>query len=383
MRNTICTAFALAAALLLANIAFAADSLLSHDDGKADTYEKLATDGHLVQLNSPGWDHTFTEQLQIYGYRFGNVGNTLGTVVIWDTKPVPRPDKPPRKGEKAPPTKVAHIIVTRQFPLTDAPEKAGWFNVALDPTVLPRSFNISVFTRSSESAGLWVGLTAKDRQTFSSAGIIKDIAEATRVRLRRDGRDWMIRLRVRDSLEAQGGLSLAQLSGKNFSAFDDGSADGFATSQSNGPMVRFSNNTDRRLKRVHVHGKLAGTAWFNSDRMAGVWILDEDYGILCRGNLAFKNYTNVASWASVDLPDIMLPRTFYVVVEPVSRPAAQLLIGYDSSSANRASLFGTAGAVYMWSIEAPEEKTNWMIRVEYRWGSSLGSKLQGFLSLAP
>ena len=68
----------------------------------------------------------------------------------------------------------------------------------------------------------------------------------------------------------------------------------------------------------------------------------------------------------IELPDIVLPRTFYVVVEPVSRPQTQLLIGYDTSSANKASYFGSAGALHKWSIAAPEENTNWMIRVEYR-----------------
>ena len=51
---------------------------------------------------------------------------------------------------------------------------------------------------------------------------------------------------------------------------------------------------------------------------------------------------------------------------PVSRPQLQMLIGYDSSGTNKASFFGDAGALQSWAIDAPEKKTNWMIRVEYR-----------------
>jgi hypothetical protein len=358
---------ALILTLWLGGTAAAADSVLARDDGKPSTYEHLATDGHLVTFNAPaGWQHTFAEELQLFGYRYGNVGNTLGTVVIWDTKPLPKPAKPPKKGEKAPPTKEARIITSKQFQLSNAPEQAGWFSVPLDAAELPRSFNVSVFTRSSETSGLWLGLTAKDRQSYSSAGIIKDLAEAPRIRMRRDGRDWLLRLRVRDTLKAQTAFDSKQLSGRNFALLDDGSAEGFATSQSDGPIVRFSNPEGRRLRRVFVHAKLGGTAWFNTDRQAGVWILDENLGIMSRGSLPFKNYTNDPSWAGIELPDIVLPRTFYVVVEPVSRPQTQLLIGYDTSSANKASYFGSAGALHKWSIAAPEENTNWMIRVEYR-----------------
>jgi hypothetical protein len=352
--------------LALALPAHAAEQLLSRDNGSAASFEKLLTDGHYVQFNSPAWPHTFTEELQLFGYRFGDVGKTLGTIVIWDTQPAPKPTKPPKKGEKAPPTKVARIIASKQFPLSSAPTKAGWFTVHLDPVELPRSFGISVFTRSSETSGLWLGVTGPGKLSHSSAGIIKDMAALPKIRMRRDGGNWLLRLNVRDTVAPQLNFKSSELSGNNFALLDDGGAEGFATSQSDGPLVRFSNPGGRRLHRVFVHAKLGGTSWFNTDRMAGVWVLDENFGILCRGDLPFKRYTNEPSWAGVELPDIALPRTFYIALEPVSRPAAQMLIGYDTGSKNRASYFGNAGAILSWNIAAPEENTNWMIRVEYR-----------------
>jgi hypothetical protein len=361
---------ALAAVLLvcISVPAFANETVLSRDNGKTDTYEKLATDGHYISFSGPGWPHAFAEELQVYGYRFGNVAGTLGTVVLWDLQPAPKPTAPPKPGDPPAPTKQAHILATKQFPLSIAPEKAGWFSIPLDPTELPKSFGVSVFTRSSENAGLWVGLTGESHsvQSYSSAGVIKVMASEPRMKMRHDGRNWLIRLSVRDTLNPQTAFTSAQLSGKNFALLDDGGAEGFATTQKDGPIVKFNNDAGRRLKRVYVFAKLDGTQWFNSDRQAGVWILNESFGIMAHTNLAFRAFTNSPSWGAVDLPDILLPKTYYVLIEPVSRPQAQLLVGYDSSSPNKASLFGSAGALHKWNIEAPEENTNWMIRVEYR-----------------
>jgi hypothetical protein len=361
MLSTIRTAFATLAILALCSFpAFAADSLLSRDNGKPDTFEKLATDGHYISFNSPSWPHTFAEEVQLFGYRYGNVGDTLGTVVIWDVQPVPNP----KKGD---PVKQAHIVSSKQFKLALAPEKAGWFSVPLDASELPKSFGVSVFTRSSESGGLWLALTPKAKTaSYSSAGIIKEMGAASRIKMRYDGRNWLIRLKVRDAVKPQTSFTSDQVSGAKFTANDDGTAEGFATTQKDGPIVKFTTDGAHRLRRVYVFGKLDGTNWFHTDRMAGVWVLNQDYGIMCHANLQHKAFTNEATWTFIDLPDIALPKTFYVLVEPVSRPSSELLIGYDASGANRGSYFGSAGALHKWAIEAPEDKANWMIRVEYR-----------------
>ena len=351
------SAFAiLAMSVLCALPAFAADSLLSRDNRQVDTYEKLATDGHYVAFTGPGWPHTFAEELQLFGYRYGNVGETLGTVVIWDLQPVP--------GGTG---KQAHIISSKQFKLSLAPEKAGWFSVPLDPSELPKSFGVSLFTRSSEASGLWVGLTPKAKAaSYSSAGIIKEMGAASRMKMRHDGRNWLIRLKVRDAIKPQTAYTTEQVTGPKFAANDDGVAEGFATTQKDGPIVKFTSDGTHRLRRVYIFGKLDGTNWFHTDRTGGVWVLNQDYGILCHANLQHKSFTNEAAWGFIDLPDIALPKTFYVLVEPVSRPSSKLLIGYDASGANRGSYFGSAGALHKWAIEAPEDKANWMIRVEYR-----------------
>jgi hypothetical protein len=340
--------------------ALAADSVLSRDSGTADTYEKLATDGHYITFNAPAWPHAFAEELQLFGYRYGKVGDTLGTVVIWDVQPVPNP----KPGD---PKKQAHLISSKQFKLSLAPEKAGWFSVPLEASELPKSFGVSVFTRSSDAGGLWVGLTSKSKNpSYSSAGIIKELGAASRIKVRHDGRNWLIRLKVRDSVKPNTSFTTQQVTGKSFAYNDDGTAEGFATAQKDGPIVKFSTDGSHRLRRVFVYAKLDGTDWFHSDRMAGVWVLNQDYGIMCHANLQHSAFTNEPSWSFIDLPDIALPKTFYVLIEPVSRPQSELLVGFDSSSSNHGSYFGSAGALHKWAIEAPEDKCNWMVRVEYR-----------------
>jgi hypothetical protein len=57
---------------------------------------------------------------------------------------------------------------------------------------------------------------------------------------------------------------------------------------------------------------------------------------------------------------------FLAVIEPLSRPDLQFMLGYDSSSPNQASEFGSVGhAELAWPGELAQDTTNWMIRVEY------------------
>jgi len=64
----------------------------------------------------------------------------------------------------------------------------------------------------------------------------------------------------------------------------------------------------------------------------------------------------------------VVPADYYALIEPISRPELSLLLGYDSSGENKGSEYGTVGAKFRWGVEAPEEKTNWMVRVRYAEG---------------
>ena len=43
----------------------------------------------------------------------------------------------------------------------------------------------------------------------------------------------------------------------------------------------------------------------------------------------------------------------------------KLLVGVDSSGPNKASLYGTSGAIMDWTFSLPKDITNWMIRARY------------------
>jgi hypothetical protein len=361
-------ALVLSLLLLWGTAAWADEQVLALDKGQAaDKFEMLSTDSHFIQFASPtGWDHTFAQELQFFGYRYGKVGNTMGTVVLWSLEPNPDAKKKLKPKEKAPAAYNAVIHSREQFKLASVPEKAGWFTVPLKPVELPKNFAVSVFTSSNANAGVYLGLTPEARTTSNSAsGIPTTLTAERNLPLRRDGRNWLIRLEVRQTLTPETAFASSDLAGAKFAAYDDGTAEGFATVQRDGPMVKFSSDGRQRIKRVYLHAKLAGQ-WFNTDREAGVWLLDENFGILYHKKMPYRSFTNEASWAALDFPEITLPRTYYVVIEPVSRPQTQLLIGFDASGPNKGSQFGNAGARASWNIEAPEEKTNWMIRVEYR-----------------
>jgi len=347
-------------ALSVAGMAYAEEGLLQWDNGTPSSLEFLTTESHLVLLDKPvGWDNIYCVELSLYGQRYGDVGTTNATVVLWG--PQSEDTAKLEDNEKG------YVIYARkQFALKDVPETEGWFNLPLDVVELPSEFAVSVFTHSSEQAGLKIGLSAGSGEASHSTAITPDKMKDGRegLKLREDAKEWMIRLKVRSTLEPTQQITSEQLTGKNFSYFDDGQCDGFVTFSKYGPLVRVHNSGKRVVKRVYVYAKAEGD-WFRTERQAAVYLLDSGLKILNRTALPYKNYTNQAAWHYAGFDDAPVPADFYVLVEPVSRAAGKLYLGYDTSSGNKASGFGTAGAFKDWSSEAPEESTNWMIRVEY------------------
>jgi hypothetical protein len=358
--------FAPAVGIIIAALAslpaLAAEQVLSYGSGVADSFEKLSTEAHYISFATPeGWLDTFPSEIQIYGRRYGDVSNVKGNIVLWGLAPKPAP------GIKPDPDAPPLVIVGRQqFDLAAAPEQAGWFTVALEPVKLPNVFIATIYTFSTDARGLEIGLSAKNRERGHSAALKPEEAAAKGKgpQMRRDGREWLVRIKVRNQLSAASVLTSADLSGENFAANDDGTVEGFDTDQKYGMMVRFHTDSPRKVKAVYAYCKLAGN-WFNVTRQAGVWLMNDRWGILNHQLMEYGQYTNVESWGSVDFPGIEVSGDYYILIEPMSRPEAELLIGYDSSSENKGSLYGTAGAVMTWGSDAPEEASNWMIRVEY------------------
>lgn len=371
----LCLAFIVALLALagLPRLALADERLLQWDNGVADLFIHQESNSHFVVFDTPKeWATTFPVEAMFYGKRYGDVGDIKGTVIIWG----PQTDKTPKLKDR-PNTLV--IYARQQFNLASVPEQPGWFTVPLQTLELPSHFAVSVFTYSTAERGVELGLTAETRSPSHSTSIkpeaitedqLKKLLERGKelpgtVKLRDDGREWMVRIKVRPTLLQEEAFTSEQLTGDNFSCFDDGGAEGWLSVQKYGPMVRVVNNGKRSIDRVYVYAKAQGD-WFNNDRAATVYILDARYKIISRVQLPYMRYTDIPSWGYVSFNKLTAPDEFYVLVAPNCRPKLSLLIGYDTSGANKASMFGAPGANLAWNIDAPYEKTNWMIRVQYK-----------------
>ena len=372
----------LALTLVLTIIARADERIMQWDNGQADSFAHETTKGHYIHFTSPtDWEISFPVSVMFYGKRYGDVGERVGTIVIWG----PQSSKT-SKIEDSPESLV--IYTRKQFPLKDVPTEPGWVTVQLDSVQLPKEFGVAIFTNSTEEAGVDIGLTAKSGMRSHSASTRPDAVSTEEIKedakkrpepygrpkpkpsksaiqLRSDGSEWLIRIKVRPTLEEMAMETSAELSGPGFAVYDDGTADGYVSVQKYGPMLHVRGVGRHKVDRVYLYAQAKGD-WFNTDRAAGVYLLDSKFAIIYRAALPYNRYTNIPGWSYVSMNGIEVPGEYYVLIEPMSRPGIELLIGYDASGANQASEFGTVGARLGWGTDAPEEKTNWMIRVRYK-----------------
>ncbi|MCH7471529.1 hypothetical protein IIA79_01055 [bacterium] len=330
------------------------------EDGRADIYDHLEIDGHFVFFNAPeGWDKSFSQELMVYGRRYGEVGSIRATIVIWGAQ-----TKKTAQLEDAEDSLV--IYGRKQFPLADAPDEPAWFSIPLDVIELPEEFAVSLFTYSNEERGLEIGLSRATKEPSHSSSGKPGLPESEEgeLALRFDGREWLIRMKIRSTLIPGETIDAGDLTGSQFTFYDDGEAEGFTTVQKHGPMIHVENSRSKTVDRIYVYAKVEGD-WYKTERTAGVYLLDSRFAIIARSSLSYNGYTSEPSWNYASFDDAKVPSEFYVLIEPASRPQVILLIGYDSSGINNASAFGTAGALLNWELQAPEENTNWMIRVRY------------------
>jgi hypothetical protein len=240
-------------------------------------------------------------------------------------------------------------------------------SVKLDPIHLPPVFAVSVYTFSDADNGVKVGLSPRGSQeSVSSSTHPGAEGEWTALRYRRDKRNWLLRIKVRDSLAPQAALDPKDLQGPSFLAYDDGSAEGFVTLRKKGLMLRCDTSGPRQLESVYVYSKLDGQ-WFGSKRTLTVLVLDKDLKILSRTLQSYAKFTNVAGWMELKLDaPVKVGPLHYISIEPGSSATEQFMLGYDGSGANQASSYGTTGAPLPWPFETPAEaSTNWMIRTKY------------------
>jgi hypothetical protein len=359
------------AGLLLSGAAGAVEErVLQWGGDEAVDFDYLDEDAHVVLFDSPAeWEEAFLTEVQLYCRRFGEVGDIYGTVVILGP--------PEGRTEMWGPGDERLTILDRQlFRLAEVPAEAGWYSIPLDPTKIDGEFGVAVFSYSNEERGLLVGLSGPAGSGSHSGkyhpvkpkapelGTTLLSTSADYVSIRGDGREWAVRAVIGVTVAPTVVIDPAQVSGPNFAIFDDGTAESFHGSQKHGPVVRIENETSRVVDRVYVFAHLAG-AWFEADEYASVYLLDEDLRILQRKQLPYRDYATEPAWGYVEFDSIIVTPLFHVLVEPVGRPAVEMLIGCDTSGENQGSLWGTPGSILPWGAEAPEAHANWMIRVLY------------------
>lgn len=368
MRNLIITT--VICLLAFASVASAEQAVLGWGGDSATLFDKVEDGAHISLFVTPEWNIALCSQLEFYCKRYGDPGDLYCNIVVFG----------PIEGQST----MYGIyegnfeVLSRQlFKLADVSEDPGWFTIDIDPVELPPEFGVTLFTYSDDERGLLLGLSEPTGSKSHSGRyyIGKTVTEPDeenmvwwttkeRFNTRGDEREWLVRAHVSSTISPDVTIDSSELTGKNFVVFDDGTAESFHTSQKHGPLVRFDDTRSRIVERVYVHAKLDGD-WFEAEREASVYLLDADLRILQRKKLPYNSYATEPTWCFVEFDDIEATPTHFVLVEPVSRPAVQMLIGCDTSGENQASLWGTAGSILDWGSDAPEESTNWMIRLQY------------------
>jgi len=357
-------------ALLLGVLALAAElyheQTLSYDSGKAIGFQKLPAEGARVDFEPvASWEHVYLDRVSVFARRYGSgydPTRAFANIALTD-----------REGK---------VLVQKLLPLSYFSESGDWVDAEFSHFELTAPFSAVIYPYSQEEHGVEVGYAEdsgvrRSWQGNPSKGFVPV----------EDGRDWMIRVVVRNSLEPRHHIPLAEISGTGFLYYDDGKVDGYLTSQRGGVLVGFSRGSARMLKDVYFFGKVGGD-WFKLKPTFRVFLLDNDLRVLTSVQRDYAILTEIPQWTSVDFPDTPVNSDFYILIEPVSRPAYELHIGYDSSGKNRASFYGTVGTINDWSevrtrdemitlsrsdvlrppeaalTPLPHENLNWMVRVK-------------------
>ncbi|MBN2080942.1 hypothetical protein JW859_01920 [bacterium] len=357
--------------LIWAAAALAEETYLQWDDGVADTFTAQEDRAHWMTFVAPdGWTDTLCSAVTFFGRRYGDVTGIYGTVVVY-APPAGRADFDESTDDSR-----LTVLSRNQFMLQDLSEEGSWLTVEVNPVAVGPQFGVAIYTYSNDERGAELGLTAEISEVNHSGWfymtrtrIKKDSGTTTETAdhraLRNDGREWLIRAYVSTAIAPAEELDVADLSGPGFAWHDDGTAEGYYTSQKHGPMVLFDAGSGAVVDRVYVNARVEG-AWFESTREASVYLLDSDLRILQRKKLAYSLYATEGAWRSVAFDDIKVAGHYYVLVEPVSRPEVSMYIGCDESGENLGSEWATAGSILAWNVAAPEESANWMIRAHYK-----------------
>jgi len=348
----------------------AADEVILHyGDNPPTEYGNPGEYAFWIDYTTPDeWIDTVCSEVRFFARGYGDNSKTLGSLVLYGPAEDETTLFETEEGR--------HQILTRKvFDLKDVPADGGWMTIGFDPVKLPAEFAVVIYSYSTEDRGIEIGLTEPNTDAKGKSGYFyiekvrnveaRETTTGDRALFFDNDHHWMIQAVTANTLPPVEAISVADISGAGYVYYDDGEADGFITSQRHGPMVKFDAGGTRTVDRVYVYGQLDG-AWFQTEKLATAYLLDEDYRIISREVLRYDRFVNEPCWGAIDYKDVRVTGEYYVLIEPLAKLDVELMLGFDSSGENIGSLWGTAGAIGSWDTTAPEELTNWMIRVHYK-----------------
>jgi len=145
--------------------------------------------------------------------------------------------------------------------------------------------------------------------------------------------------------------------------YDDGRPDGFMAigGVGNGRLVQFSPPaTPFTITKVKIFGNLYGIGYENLKFDVQIW--DKDLKEIHSASYPHTKFSISPGWVVIDITDVVVGDTFYVLAITNSPREGGVTTGYDSSVKNEHSEVTKSYKVDWW-ISLPKETTNWMIRV--------------------
>ncbi len=336
------------AVLTLLSSAVAEDTFqeraLRHDSGTATAYSQLYAEAARVDFQPvKAWDATYITGVSVYARRYGggsDPAKSYTNVAVTD--------------------KDGKVLAQKLVPYSNFGLDAGWVTVDLPTLKVSGLFSVVVYPYARADFGVEIGYTEKSTTFHSFQG-----NPSAGFKLVEGKFDWMIRAHVRNKLEPLVFIDADEISGINYLHYDDGTCDGYYTFQRGGAIVGFKSQGYKTLDDVFIYGKVEGD-WFAGKPTFRVFLLDRDLRVITSVRRDYTILTELPHWANIDFPNTDLPGDFYILVEPVSRPAASLFLGFDTEGGKHPNFYGTVGAFLDWPLPVYQDKVNWMIRVKVR-----------------
>ncbi len=346
------------------------ETTLSYDKGEVSGWERLEVEAARVEFSAvKSWTATYVTGLEVYLKKYGagyNPDRTFVTFVVQNAE------------EK--------VLWQKLIPFSYLPQNEGWAEIETDVILVKDKFFVTVYPYARQDFGVELGYTEGSTSFRSYRG--NPSKGFKRVE---KNYDWMIRAKVRSTVQPRRTITTSEISGSDFIYYDDGSADGFATFQRGGALVGFKKDGVNIIRDIYFYGKVEGN-WFEAKPKFRVYLLDNDLRIITSTIVDYSVLTEIPHWTIVDFPDTRVRGDFYVLIEPGSRPQYSLHIGYDLSRENKHSYAGTIGRlkkldvediagfgvtvfnlkgeptdsfVNRWPVEIDPKRVNWLIRVRY------------------